>query len=593
MCACILLMAVGMVQAQKIYVQGPANVLVGQQFQLEVVLINAEGQLTPPDFKLFEVLGNGREDNVGIENGQMVRSVKIFYYLVANKEGLYKLNKAKLTSKNGNTIESNALSINVTARPVAPPQPKQPASTVTNNLQQQIKKDVFMRLVLSKADVYKGEMLTATYRIYFRQEVSDVQLQKQLTFDGFWNQEVQLQPTRRPVPEKVNGIMYNTVDIMQYNLYPQHAGNLSVPGAKLKAVVIAPVETVRNFGGARVARQSIQEIAIQFDIPAEGIQVKELPMQGKPEGFSGLVGKYTCQAIVSSTETKTDEPITYTAIIKGSGNLKFIEQHAIAFNDVFEAYDPKVKDKITGSANGYSGSKQYDYLLIPRQPGEYTIAPPAFSYFEPTAAKYYTIKQPEFLIKVTGAPSANSNSNAPITQSDVPLLKQDIRYIKTDAGGLSKEGSGALTSMGYAAALASPFLIFIGLIAVRQRRQTLAADVVGTKHRNAIKLAKKRLAAAEQYLGKGDKAAFYNEVSRSIWGYLGDKLNIDMSGLSKDAVEEKLRAKNVGISTISKMKALLSTCEMALYAPLGNSAAMEQHYDAALNLIADLEDEIK
>ena len=120
-----------------------------------------------------------------------------------------------------------------------------------------------------------------------------------------------------------------------------------------------------------------------------------------------------------------------------------------------------------------------------------------------------------------------------------------------------------------------------------------SSDLIGTKRRRALKLAKKRLAVAEKNLAKADKKGFYDEVSRGVWGYLGDKLSIDMAELSKDNVEEKLSAKNAKPETIIKLKSLLNTCDLALYSPIGEGSEMRTNYYAAMNLIADLEDEIK
>jgi hypothetical protein len=69
--------------------------------------------------------------------------------------------------------------------------------------------------------------------------------------------------------------------------------------------------------------------------------------------------------------------------------------------------------------------------------------------------------------------------------------------------------------------------------------------------------------------------------------YLGDKLNIDHSQLSKENVEEKLAGKNVKPETIAKLKALINTCELALYSPIGAGDEMKQNYNAAIELIAD------
>ena len=121
----------------------------------------------------------------------------------------------------------------------------------------------------------------------------------------------------------------------------------------------------------------------------------------------------------------------------------------------------------------------------------------------------------------------------------------------------------------------------------------MAADVIGTKRRRATKLAKKRLAAAGKLLKQQNKTAFYDEVSRAMWGYVGDKLTIDPAQLSKENVAEKLTARNAKPETISRLQSLISTCEQALYSPIGAGSEMQQNYETAVSLIADLEEEVK
>ena len=260
----------------------------------------------------------------------------------------------------------------------------------------------------------------------------------------------------------------------------------------------------------------------------------------------------------------------------------------------FEVYDPKIKENISNGAGGSTGSKQYDYLIIPRQPGDYKIAGKSFSYFDPSAAKYITMTSPEYALKITGEASKNTNNGvASMNKHDVALLGQDIRYIKTATPEFNKTGRTFFGSAGFAAMYSTPFLLFIGLVTLRRRNENMAADIVGTKRRKALKLAKKRLQVADKFLNSNDRKGFYDEVSKAIWGYLGNKLNIDMAELSKDNVEEKLVAKGVNPETVSKLKNIINTCEMALYAPVGENGEMKNNYGNALNLIADLEDEIK
>jgi len=337
-----------------------------------------------------------------------------------------------------------------------------------------------------------------------------------------------------------------------------------------------------------------QQVPLNLKTDAASVSIKELPENGKPADFSGAVGKFNFETNLSAKAGKTDDPITYSLKITGTGNLKLIEAPALKLPPAFEVYDPKLKENITNSPSGLTGSKQYDYLIIPRQPGDYKIDGHVFSYFDPSTGKYATISSPEYNLKITGEPSKNLNTGvtSTVSKQDVNMLGQDIRYIKTNTP-LFEQKREFFGTMSYYALYATPALLFIGLIMVKRRNEDMAADVVGTKRRRAIKLAKKRLSLANKYLAANDKKPFYDEVSRAIWGYLGDKLNIDMAELSKDNVEGKLQGKGVKSETISSLITLISICELALYAPVGEGGEMKKNYDSALNLIADIEDEIK
>ncbi len=607
-----------LVQAQaKFYASAPKSVPVNQGFQLSYTLENANGgNLKLPSLSDFQVIGGpNTSTNMQWVNGNVSQSVTYTYVLKPKKEGIYKIAKASI-QVSGVTMESNELSIEIT-KAVAQPQAQQRQRNAFDpfaddpffnpqaqaepevskaDLEEQLKSDVFIKLVVNRNSVYKGEMLTANYRLYFRQNLSGFNVTKAPAFDGFWSQEVELDPQRRPTVEIINGKQYNVVDILQYNLYPQRAGNLTVPLAEVQTVAQVSVRSKsRNFFDDFFSVGRVQQVPLNLKTNSAAIAVKDLPENGKPADYNGAVGKFNFEAKLSGAETKTDEPITYTIKISGNGNLKFIESPTVKMPESFEVYDPKTKESISNASSGMSGNKQYDYLIIPRQPGEYVIEGNSFSYFDPSAAKYVTIQSPEFTVKVTGEPSKNVNaqaSNVSAPKSKVALLGKDIRYIKTNVPEFDKENS-SFASIGFAAVYATPFLMFIGLIALKRRNENLAADVIGTKRRRALKLAKKRLTAADKLLSRNDKKGFYNEVSRAVWGYLGDKLNIDMASLSKENVEEKLLARNVSAETISKLKLLLSTCELALYSPVGEGGQMKQNYETAMNLMADFEDEIK
>lgn len=614
----LLLSSAQLLAQAKFYATAPKSVPVNQSFQLTYTLENGNGgnlKLSPlNDFQLIG--GPNTSSNMQWVNGNVTQSISYTYILRPKKEGTFKIGKASI-QVSGVTMESNELSIDVTQAVAQQPQRQRQRNPFdpfddpffnqnndeqedqpqvsSENLEKQLKDDVFIKLSVNKSSVYKGEMLTATYKLYFRQNLAGFNVTKAPAFDGFWSQEVDLDPKRRPATETINGKQYNTIEILKYNLYPQRAGKLSIAPTEVSTVAqVAVRKRSHNFFDDFFNAGQVQQVQLHLKTNAESINVKELPENGRPDDFDGAVGKFGFEANLSSRETKTDEPITYTVKISGTGNLKFIEPPKVKLPAQFEMYDPKTKENISNGAGGLSGSKQYDYLIIPRQPGEYKIDGQQFSYFDPSIEKYYTIHSPEFTVKVTGEPSKNANTNiaAANNKEDVSLIGQDINYIKTKMPVFKKSNS-LFDSAGYTALYISPFFMLLGLVVLKKRNETLAADLVGAKRRRALKLAKKRLTAASKLLAQQDKKAFYNEISRALWGYLGDKLNIDMASLSKDNVAGKLLDKGVKMETIDRLKNLLSTCDLALYSPVGEGSEMKHNFDIAMNLMADFEDEIK
>jgi hypothetical protein len=615
----LLLASCGILEAQvKFSGSCPPSVGSNQNFQVDYTVENGSAKTIEPSFGDFQILsGPNPTQQVQIMNGHMSQSVIYSYILHPKKEGTFRIGKAK-ASIEGVTMESNELNITVTG-PVqqqAQQRRRDPFSDPFGNdddpfnqmMQQQmqqmqqmqsqpqksnadmdktIRENVVVRMETDKNNIYIGERITATVKLYFKMNIGNVAPTKAPTFDGFWSQEVQgdKEPKRRV--ETLNGQQFYEVDLMKYNLYPQRSGTLQITPAELNMVVQASVG--RSFFG-----EQYQNFPYKASTNGVTVNVKEAPTAGKPADYNGAVGKFNYTVKISSKEGKTDNALTYTVRIAGTGNLKTIELPKPQFPDGFEVFDPKVKDDVTNSEAGMSGSMEYDYLIIPHQPGDYKIPGSSFSFFDPAAGKYITQTSPELSLAITGAPSQNPNAgqSAMVNKEDISALHSDIRFIKTKAD-LQTASAPLFGSLGYAGLVGTPLLLFVGLLFVRRRTDDLAADVVGGKRRRATKLAKKRLTIADKHLAKNEKQAFYDEVSRAIWGYLGDKLNIDQSQLSKDNVEEKLLSKNVKPETIAKLKSLINTCELALYSPIGAGDEMKQNYNVAIELIADLEDEIK
>ncbi len=116
-------------------------------------------------------------------------------------------------------------------------------------------------------------------------------------------------------------------------------------------------------------------------------------------------------------------------------------------------------------------------------------------------------------------------------------------------------------------------------------------DAVKVRNKRANKVALRRLKQSKAYMDAGKEALFYEEMMRALYGYVSDKLNIPVSDLSKDNIEERMAEGGISQTDITAMIKLLSDCEWARYSP-GASLQMTSVYQASLDLIDRFESKL-
>ena len=113
------------------------------------------------------------------------------------------------------------------------------------------------------------------------------------------------------------------------------------------------------------------------------------------------------------------------------------------------------------------------------------------------------------------------------------------------------------------------------------------------KNRKATKVARKNLRNAHDFMKSSNEKEFYTEISRALWGYLSDKLNIPLSELSMETVRQKLSVRKVADTTISAFIETLEHTEYARFAPGDSTSRMSEIYKEGLSTIARIEKELK
>jgi hypothetical protein len=570
---------------------------------LEVTFsINANGErFAPPAFGGFQVVGGPNVSNsISMVNGVTSASIAYGYDLVPIKEGEITIGPATIIS-GGRPYSTSPLKIKVVRGQTGPAnqqqarqQQQQGEGPDQRNVQRgrvsDISKSLFLRAEVDKTTAYLGQQINMNLRLYTRVNIANGEPEKIPDLNGFYSQEIKNNnPNAQWRTEILNGVRYNVTDIKQTILFPEHEGNITIEPSIMNFVVRQQAASSSGdpfdafFGGYEDVKYKVKSTPVV-------IHVKPLPLAGKPADFTGAVGKFNIEASLDKNDIKANDAINYLVKVSGTGNLKLLKPISPNFPADIEKYEPKITDTITESAAGSSGNRKYNYLLIPRHQGTYTLDPIKFSYFNPATGRYTTLSTKPFTVKVAKGTGDGSNvtafSNA--GKQDVKVLSNDIRYIKTGTQ-LNEIGSDFYGSALYYFLLILGPAGFLGALVYGKWRDKNNADVVGLKSRKAGKVAAKHLASAKQQLN--DKKAFYENLFRGLYGYLSDKLNIPYADLNREKIAGELKARSLDESLINEMLDTLDLCEMARYAPV-SGITEQQVFDKAQNMINNIEDKI-
>lgn len=579
----------------------PDAVVVGDQFRLSYVVTTQNVKdFRAPNIKGFDVLmgpSRSQQSSTQIINGNVTStsSITFTYILMANSVGEYNIPGASVIA-DGNQMVSNSVKIRVL------PQDKgsnggqdggtSNRSSSSNNTSVS-NQDLFIAATASKTNVYEQEAFVLTYKIYTRESNLQLNNAKLPDFKGFHSQEIEMTSNARWTQEHYNGRNYFTTVYRQFVLFPQQTGKLFIEPAQFQMSVGKAVQSDDPFDAFFNGGSNVVEVRKSITTPKIAINVLPLP-SGKPSDFSGGVGEFNVSSSINTKELKTNDAITIKLVISGTGNLKLISNPTIKFPDDFEVYDPKVDNQVKLTREGLTGNKIIEYLAIPRHAGTFKIPSVSFSYFDIRSKSYKTLKTEDYVINVEkGAGNADQVIANFANKEDLKVLGEDIRYIKLNNVTLQPKGHFLYGTVTYWLFYIIPGIAFIIFFIIYRKQAAANANVAKMRTKKANKVAIKRMKLAGKLLSENKKDAFYDEVLKALWGYISDKLNIPVSRLSKDNIEEKLRNHGVDEELIKEFLNALNDCEFARFAPGDENQAMDKVYSSSIEVISKMENSIK
>lgn len=610
--AAFLLIAIFQMSAQNVIrVEAPDVVAVNEQFNVTFII---EGEKSPSDFHWSEgddfqlVWGpqKGSSSSIQIINGKRSSShqTTFTYILIPKSTGTFQLPVAT-AMLSGDKIASSSVSIQVVSDGASASQSsgqggngaKSSGGGQTSSTGDISSGDLFLRLSLSRSEVVIGEPITATLKIYQRVNVVGFENAKLPTFNGFWSQETFAPTNIEFKRESLDDKIYNTALLRTYVLIPQQSGTITIEPAELVCLVnVRAAQSASSSLFDRFFQDEYQTIRKRVTTPAVKVKVNPLPA-GQPASFGGGVGNFGISARLTTDNLKTHDAASLVITVSGRGNVALLEEPKVNFPPDFEIYDTKTTENTDKSNGGTSGSKSFEYPFIPRSHGDFTIDPVEYSYYDVNSGKYVTLKTEPLHIKVAKGKGGDSapvtTVNSGVERKDVKSLADDIRFIFTGKPNLSGSGSFFVGSVFFWVLLALMIVSAAVVYLAFRKVAAMRADVAGTKNRRATKMAQKRLKLAGEYLDKSLYTAFYEELHKALIGFVSDKLNMDMSEISKDNIVSALTEGGVSEEQTKAFTDLLDACEFARYSPDGGNEAMRSHYDAALKVISSIDSGLK
>ena len=543
--------------------------------------MNIDGDnFNQPSFEGFRIIaGPSQQVSQSWVNGKSSFEKTYSYYLLPLQKGALIIKQASI-EYNGQIYKTSPVKINVTT---AVEQPKDP-----NDTQVSADNNIYLVADISKTNPYINEPITVVYKLYFSYNVGITNWRElnKPKYNDFWSQNIDI---KQLVGEEgmFKGEKYRFVVLRKTVLYPQKAGKLTIEPLSLDIDVQLPTNRRDMFGRVVVTNGDKRVSA-----GAKTISVKALPEAGKPEGFSGAVGKFDFKVTPSKTSLKSGESLSLNVSVSGSGNMKLFNLPKPVVPNTLEMYDPVHNEQVNTVLTGMSGKISDSYTIIPQSKGNYAIKPMQFSYFDLGSEKYKTINSPEIMVNVLDGPMSNDQPNTAATpgiSKNVISSTDQFKYIKLDSNLVSMNKEDFFGSKTFYGLLFLPFLILPLIVLFKKKKQAIDNDVTGNRIKMNNKLAKKYLSEAKKQIN--NKEPFYVALEKAMHNFLKAKLHIETSEMSKSNIQELLLSRNASPETVIDFIALTENCELARYA-LTSSSTIQNDFDKAVAIISDLEKQI-
>ncbi len=530
-----------------------ATASVGENVEYELLIQGGRPDPAPdfPDVDGLEMQGTGQSSSMLISNGQVNHTMTYTFRIVPKREGNFTIPPIEVV------IEGRKMRTQEVSLKVSPGEKAMAAGDFA-----------FGEIHLLKNTAYVGE--DVSLEIYYYLDQSALWSGNQapnLTGEGFTARRM-IQTGNSQVV--VGGKHYERVTLRTV-ITPNKAGKFSLGPAVMKFAYSKQEKRLSSPFGP--ARGSAQELDV--NAPAVDLEVRPLPVEGRPKDFTGAIGKFEFGAQGQPGRIKFGEPVTMTLSIAGRGNFERISAPPLADATGWRTYPPEDKFQANDQLE-LSGTKQFTISVVPEVKKD-AMPVFSFSYFDPETAKYTTLtSQPAPLVVEGEAPAAQAEP-APVVAAKPPP-PPDILGVSAQLSLVGTYDFPTQRALRFATAAAAA-LVLAGLNILRLRRATPEAG-------RRAELRRERAALLARIRSTRDRAELLDATARAL------QLDVALAtGRPPASIElaEVLAARTLTDSAQATVKEVFAARAELLYAGGGSAECSPSERDRVLEALAAFE----
>ncbi len=506
------------------------------------------------------VSGPAQQTNYSWTNGKSTSTKSLSWTLSPNRAGRLVIPEL-IISTGGKKYKTNQIRINV-----------QKSGAVASA------KELFILTEIDKDELYMGEQVTVTYKLYTRVQLGLEKIDYPKSV-GFWQEDLSIPQPPRFNRTSIKGVEYQVATLYKVALFPTKTGSLEISPMSITAQVRKKQKNNRRSIWDDPFFSSFNNRTVQKLIRTDVVKVNVNPYpEGQPADFTGAVGDFNIRTWVDTSEVRINEAVTLNVELRGTGNINMFSLPEINFPGDMDVFPPNSSFEKEKLWDQYTGTMLWEYILIPRGSGRYQLPRIQLSFLNPKDGSWNKAGAKSISLNVLPGEDDFISSTKGFTKEEISLLGSDIRYNTTSISNwvLRNEPTISIRSLSSHIIAAILFLLPIPITRFKGHRLNNARKRQSNK---ALKKALKNLTKSEE-----DP---FMQVSRVLYIYLKDRFFLSSEHLDPLSVKQTLK----GIIEADHLDALikiLKLCDAGRYGPEA-SEVQDTLLDDAKNILYKLD----